>query len=278
MGLRTGYGGYTLAYNVIGARARAAPTSMIDTVPFDVAFEISPAAVDRIVDVTLEMASEDGLEEMDDLFDCLRALAQLGAFSAEESRQPPTAAWQSAPAIRGARWRRSLVLHGVHASFWRVLLQMCVQCHYHLAPLHSVTVMDGSALRDDVPVGDVLGVPYLRAPRDLPFRLARSGAAAGDVVAIRATAAFPFDEASFDEMKKAFEDWGSLVYVGGFASPHAAMDDYQLERVEVGRLHPTLIECAAIGWTAPSAALDCAIRLAVGLHRTVIPIVELETE
>jgi hypothetical protein len=252
---------------------------MIETIPFDVAFEISPAATGGVVELTLEMVSEDGLEEMADMVDCLRALAELGAFSpGDVSDAAPDVAWLSSPVVHGARWQRSLLLRGVHASFWRVLLQMCVQCHYHLAPIQRLLAIEPSVVGNEMPVGDVLGVPYLRAPRDVPFRLTASSPAAGDVVAIRATTSAPIDDASLDAMKKAFEDWGSLVYVGAFASPDAAMEEYQLERVEVGRLHPTLIECAALGWNAPTAALECAVRMAAGLHRAVMPIVELEIE
>jgi len=39
----------------------------------------------------------------------------------------------------------------------------------------------------------------------------------------------------------AFDDWGSLVYVGGFASAGAAIEEYQLERVEVRRLHHAVV-------------------------------------
>jgi hypothetical protein len=251
--------------------------TMIDTIPFDVVFEVSPPLAGKTVELTLEMASEDGLEEMIDMFDCLCALTQLGAFTADEGR--PGAVWESEGTTRDALWRRYLSLGDVDKSFWRVLLQMSVQCHHHLAGIKRLSVREEKSAGMSVSVWELLSAPYLPAPRVLPFRLVRSDGVVRDVIAIRATTAVPIDDdEAFSDMKKAFEDWGSLVYVGGFASADAPLEEFQLSRVEVGRLHTTLIECAAIDWNAPKEALDCVIRICCGLHDRVVPIVELEIE
>ena len=251
---------------------------MIDTIPFDITFEVSPPFAGRTVELTLEMASEDGLEETTDMFDCMCALAQLGAFTPDMAEGRAGAAWASEETVRGALWRRSLSVGDVDTSFWRVLLQMSVQCHYHLAEINRLSVTDATSRGLSVSVWDLLNAPYLPSPRLLPFSVVRPGEVIRDVVAIRATTAAPIEDAAFGVVKKAFEDWGSLVYVGGFASADAAMEDYQVDRVEVGRLHATLIECAAIGWKAPNEAIDYAVRLCGGLHRSVVPIVEVEVE
>jgi hypothetical protein len=251
---------------------------MIDTIPFDMVFDASPPFAGRTVELTLEMESEDGLEEMADMFDCLCALAQLGTFSDVLSDEPPPAAWASEAYVRGAVWRRALALGRLDPSFWRVLLQMAVQCHYHSAPIERLFVRDASPHGAFVSVGDLLNAPYLPSPRHLPFKLVRADDPVRDVVAIRATAASLVGDEAFAAIKKAFEDWGSLVYVGGFASAAAAIEDYQIDRFEVGRLDLTLVECAAFNWNAPQEAIDYAIRLCGGLHRHVVPIVEVEVE
>ena len=250
--------------------------TMTDTIPFAVVFEVSPPFARKTVGLTLEMESQDGLEEMIDMIDCVCALAHLGAFTADDER--PGTAWSSEATIQGALWRRQLSLGDIDPSFWRVLLQMAVQCHHHLAGIKRLVVGEGSFHGLSVSVRELLSAPYLPAPRQRPFTLVRPDDVVGDVVAIRTTTAVPIDDEAFAEMKKAFEDWGSLVYVGGFASADTPIEASQLQRVEVGRLHPTLIECAAIGWDAPTEALDCAIRMCRGLHDRVVPIVELEVE
>ena len=252
---------------------------MIDTIPFDIVVDASPPFAGRTVELTLEMDSEDGLDETADMFDCLCALAQLGTFSANPaSDDHPAAAWASEPHVRGSVWRRALAFGEIDTSFWRVLLQMTVQCHYHLAPIGRLFVRDSSPHAAFVSAGDLLTAPYLPSPPHLPFSLVRAEEAVRDVVAIRATAASPVGDEAFAAMKKAFEDWGSLVYVGGFASADAAIEDYQIDRVEIGRLDRTLVECAAFSWNAPREAIDYAIRLCGGLHHHVVPIVEVEVE
>jgi hypothetical protein len=210
------------------------------------------------------------------MFDCLCALAQLGAFTPDGGRA--AAVWESDGTISGTVWRRSLSVGDIDGSFWKVLLQMCVQCHYHLAPICRLSIRDGNPHGPLAAVWDPLSAPPLAAPRQLPFRLVKSEDAPGDIVAVRATTAMPIDDQALGDLKKAFEDWGSLVYVGGFAGADAPLDEYQLERVEVGRLHDALVECAAIGWNAPLAAIDCLLRVCKGLHSNVIPIDELEIE
>src|ERR1041384_2112987 len=148
---------------------------MIDTIPFDIAFEASPPFAGRTVVLTLEMASDEGLEDMADMFDCLRALAQLGTFSANpaiDDRQ--AAAWASDAHVTGSVWRRALALGHVDASFWRVLLQMATQCHYHLAPIDRLLVRDSSPHDAFTSAGDLLTAPYLPSPVHLPFRLVRA--------------------------------------------------------------------------------------------------------
>jgi len=252
---------------------------MIDTIPFDIVFDASPPFAGRTVELTLEMESEDGLEETTDMFDCMCALAQLGTFSANLARdERPAAAWASEALARGSVWRRALAFGDIDPSFWRVLLQMAVQCHYHLAPIDRLFVRDLSPHDAFVSAADLLSAPYLPSPRNLPFRLVRAEEPVRDVVAIRATTDSLVGDDTFAAMKKAFEDWGSLVYVGGFASADAAIEEYQIDRVEVGRLDLTLVECAAFSWNAPQEAIDYAIRLCGGLHRHVMPIVEVEIE
>jgi len=249
---------------------------MIDTIPFEIAFDVSPPFARKTVELRLEMASEDGLEEMIDMFDCVVGLAQLGAFSAGGSRIATV--WGGEATIRGALWRRELSVGDVDQSFWRVLAQMSVQCHHHLAEIERLFVGEDGFDGVSVPVTHLLTTPYLPAPGPLPFSLVRPDDVGGDVVAIRATTAVPIDEEMFEDLKKAFEDWGSLVYVGGFADAGAPIAEFQLARVEVARLHDTMIECAAMGWNAPDEALDCVIRMCQGLHDHVVPILELELE
>ena len=197
---------------------------MIDTIPFDIVFEVSPPFDGRTVELTLEMASDDGLEETTDMFDCLCSLAQLGTFDADSaSAERPAAAWASEAQVRRSVWRRALTVGHVDTSFWRVLLQMATQCHYHLAPIDRLFVRDLSPRGTFVSAGNVLNAPYLPLPRHLPFRLVRAGDAVRDLVAIRSTAVSPVDDDAFAAMKKVFEDWGSLVYVGRFASADQAI-------------------------------------------------------
>ncbi len=155
---------------------------------------------------------------------------------------------------------------------------MAVQCHHHLALIERLSVRDVRFEGRTASVWELLDAPYLPAPRQLPFKLVRPDDPIRDVIAVRATTAVPVDDELFGEMKQAFEDWGSLVYVGGFASPDGPIDEYQLDRVEVGRLQPTLVECAAIGWNAPLEAIDCLLRVCGDLHHRVVPIVEVEVE
>jgi len=161
---------------------------MIDTIPFDIVFDASLPFAGGTVELTLDMESEDGLEETADMFDCLCALAQLGTFSSDVvSDDRPPAAWASEPHVRGSVWRRTLALGSLDASFWRVLLQMAVQCHYHLAPIDRLFVRDLSPHDAFVSAADLLSAPYLPSPRNLPFRLVRAEEPVRDVVAIRAT-------------------------------------------------------------------------------------------
>lgn len=252
---------------------------IISTIPFDIVFDVPLSFAGRQIELTLDMTSEDGLEEMADMFDCLCGLAGLGAFSqADVGNGASAAAWVSPATQRGARWQRTIAMHDVHVSFWRVLLQMCVQCHYHLAPIYRVAIRADDTTDRAADVRDVLSAPYLPTPRHMPFTVVGLDEAIEDAVAIRATTSVPIDDDVFETLKKAFDDWGSLVYVGGFAGADAPIEEFQLERVEVGRLHPALIECAAIGWNAPKVAIDHAVRMCGGLHYTTVPIVEVEVE
>lgn len=250
---------------------------MILAIPFDIEFDVSARFAGTVVELSLEMATEDGVEEMGDMFDCLCLLARLGTFSAREPGGP-AAAWTSEAISRGAWWARTLSLGDVDLSFWRVLLQMSVQCHYHLASIHRLSVRGLDSAAASISVRDAINAPYLPEPSHVPFTVTAPAVVSGDLVTIRMTTAVPMDDDLFADVKKAFEDWGSLVYVGGFAESGSAIEEYQLERVEVARLHSTLVECAAFGWNAPREALAHAVRLCRGLHQLLVPIVEVEIE
>jgi hypothetical protein len=257
---------------------------MSPRLPFDVAFDVVAPFENAPVHLELEMAGEDGLDETVDMLACLVSLTQLGVFAADDVGRPrPGASWTARGEPTGERWQGELLLHSVGISFWRVLLQMCTQCHHHMAPIAALRIRDrrvGSAARrvDGLTLGQALQAPYPGPPARPPFRLIRRESHDSGIVLLRLTTSSPIDDAALAGVRQGIEDWGSLIYVGGFADAGQPMDEYHLDRVDVGLIHPTLVEAAFVGWNSQPAALDGLVTVCAGLSRAVVPVEELELE
>jgi hypothetical protein len=233
------------------------------------------------VEFAVSMPSGNGLEDIADLVDCLCSMSQIGSFarSFNEVRQS-SAIWSSEGNVTGDCWKRRASLKRLDPVFWRILVQMFVQCHFHLAPFKRVLIQEANALNDSLPIDQFLGADYAKRFSPLPFRLidSRVEGEKDDFLAVRVQTAQPLTEKTTALFKKTFEDWGSVLYVGGFSPATDSMTSLPLERVQVSQLHSKLLEGAVRAWDGPEEAIDWLINVCCGLHAFGAPIEELEIE
>ncbi len=250
--------------------------------PFAVSLELHPPLHHKTAAVELTLAQGESLEEYADMVECLCDLSNLGAFAETGPLLKDSRALLSKKASSGARtWAGTIKFAHVHASFYRVLLQLVTQCHHFIEAVAGLKVTElGHEFerRTSLAVENVASIPYSKRFGGLPFTLIASESLATEMNAVRLKFPRSIAEKEYEAIRKALEDWASLVYTGGFASPFHSLDTYQLQHVEVAKIHNSLVECAVSGWNADAAAIDFLINLCCGLHANILSIEELEIE
>ena len=235
------------------------------SLPFPVVFQLDRASGAQSVRVEVEPVEPDNAADYGDLVDCLCHLTNLGVF--EHGGSHVGTASLETEGITDGRWSGVIRLSSESLPMWRVLLQMFVQCHYTMGALHRL-VITGERRTPSGPetIATALEAPYPRARQDLPFGLRRTDAAVGTPLVSRVTLARVPSEQAIETLRKAFEDWATSVFVGGFYPPDREMNEYQHSGAVVSRLSPLVVECVVGGWNGPSVAIDALVNLFGGLH------------
>ncbi len=250
--------------------------------PFAVSLELHPPLHLKTAAVELTLVEGEALEEYADMVECLCDLSGLGAFAETElTLKESRANLNKSKASNSRTWTATINFAHVHAGFYRLFLQMLAQCHHFLEAVAGLKVVElGQPFeqRTGLAVENVANLAYGKRIERLPFVLVETESSVTEINAARLKFPRPISEKEYETIRKALEDWASLVYTGGFASPFRSLDTHQLLRVEVAKIHHSLVECAVSGWNADAAAIDFLINLCCGLHANVLSMEELEIE
>lgn len=241
---------------------------MTEHLPFEVRRSALGTEVPGSHRVTVSASSSDTLDELADLLEALCACSRFGCFVDSDTADPGVKIDTDAGVSEG-QWTGTLRGGGLHSSFWRVFLQLCVQYHRCIAPVTSV----------DIPADPqaVLASSYLAPTRDDLVEVRRDHVTSGSQTVIRLDSKGWTPETRA-QVATAFEDWGSIVYCGGFVPVDERLDETPFDDLTVSRVGPERLECILAGWRSTKAALDSAMDLCIGIHRFVQPLESIEVE
>lgn len=249
---------------------------------FAVSLEFLPPLHRKTVAVELILSEGESLEEFSDMVACLCDLSGFGAFAENEDQvKDSRAQLNDSKAPNPRTWTATITFSHVHFDFFRIFLQTLAQCHHFVEPVVSLKVSDLAlphGHRFSLSVEEIVNASYVKRFDRLPFAVVQAEGITNEINAVRLKTRRPVSVKEYEVARKVFEDWASLVYTGGFASPFRSLDTFQLLKVKVTKIHNSLIECAVFGWNADQAAIDFLINVCYGLNAKVFPIEELEIE
>lgn len=241
------------------------PASSSTELPFELALS---ERADASWPVTIDAGDEETASEIADLLDGLCAISRLGCLVTPPGHVGGASLRPSAT-LDGRQWTGEVEALALDPAFWRVFLQMCAQYHHVVAPIRRVTLGTG--------MHHPLAAPYPAAPLIDEVEIVRAAIEPETPAVIRLDAT-SWSSESADAARRAFEDWGSVVYAGGFHPVSPAMEESAFDDLAVNVLGRTRLECVMRGWRSVDAAIDCALALCVGIHRLVQPLSRVEVE
>ena len=238
--------------------------NMSSRLPFELGLSGGTDVRPELCPICIHAQTDESAAEVADLLDALCTLTHFGCFNvASGAKILPGAK------IERGRWVGELSVRGVHPAFWRVFLQMCSQYHRLVSPINRVEL--------DIHQMAPLDASYPTAPPSIPFHVERAAIRPNTPAVIRLDAvSWPTD--ALDNIRGAFEDWGSVVFSGGFFPADQEMDEPPFDTLSVNLLGRTRLECVAVGWRSIDAAVDCALALCLGMHNFIQPLLRVEIE
>jgi hypothetical protein len=157
--------------------------------------------------VTIQADSDEAADELADLLEAMCVLARFGCFGTWPGGEEQSVKILPGATVAHRRWAGELSAFAPDPALWRVYLQICAQYHRIISPINQVELGVGRM--------EPLALPYPSAPGSFPFFVERVAVQPETPAVIRLDAKSWSAEA-VEKARIAFEDWGSVVYAGGF--------------------------------------------------------------
>lgn len=243
--------------------------TMPSDLPFKLTFATGAGVRTKSCSVTIQTDSDEAADELADLLEAMCVVAGFGCFGTWLGGGEQSVKILPGASIAHGRWVGELSAHAPDPAFWRVYLQICAQYHRIISPINHIELGVGRI--------EPLAVPYSPAPSSFPFVVERDAVQPETPAVIRLDAK-SWSPETVEKARIAFEDWGSIVYSGGFFPPNLEMDEPPFDMLRVNLLGQTRLECVAEGWRSNDAAIDAALALCVGIHNSIQPLIRAEVE
>ena len=237
--------------------------------PFEFGLTSRPGLSYETSRVVINAFTDEAADDIVNLLDGLCSITRLGCFSNSPDRIGRDARILPRPKLANGLWEGELSLLRVHPAFWRVFLQMCSQYHYLVTPIDRVEI--------SMEEPDPLSIPYPSAPLVTAFQVERISIKPETPAVIRLDAE-SWSPENFEKVRLAFEDWGSIVFAGGFFPADVELELPQFDALKVNLLGHTRLECVVAGWRSTDAAIDAVLALCSGIHSSIQPLSCVEVE
>jgi hypothetical protein len=221
-------------------------------------------------EVAISALNDEAVDDIVDLLEGLCSITRLGCFRWFPIEVDQAAKIVTRPKRVSGLWEGELFLRGVHPAFWRVFLQMCTQYH------HLVSPVDRIQLSMDSP-RDPLSIDYPKEPMVTLYQVERI-AIQPETPAIIRLDAESWSPENLEKVRLAFEDWGSVVFAGGFFPADQELELPQFDAMKVNLVGLTRLECVVVGWRSTESAIDTALSLCSGIHSSIQPLSRVEIE
>lgn len=180
----------------------------------------------------------------------------------------------------GNRLAASIDAYDVQPGAWRVLLQMLWHCR-EMEPFDAIELVGrGSALSTvpnvAAPSAVLQDYPPVFAQHALPLAVGFSDL--DESLTLSVSCRSNLTKADLASLARAVDDWGSLVYVGGFTAPSVAIDAPLLDKPNVVRQGWSAFDVNVPFWTPNADAAASLLNLLLAQHaRLSIEWIQLET-
>ena len=190
-------------------------------------------------------------------------LASIGAFALTRQKVGVSHLGVSIARQQGALEAKISARH-LHPGAWRVLLQLIGHCH-QMEPYQdfSLQAIESSSFAQGKPVVQS-DYPELFAHNDSLLRYA-SESALSDDLCIRLTSIRELSSVEVRSIGELIDDWGTVVYAGGFSDVGNTIDSPLLNKPNTYRVGQREVEIAVSEFTSHPHAWFSLINLSLAL-------------
>lgn len=244
--------------------------------PFDVELPVPGASVD--VAARFEVEAMDGSASMAPVGWVIELFKRAVAAAMFSGGRAAGLDVTSASGVRAGALEQQWRLCGVDAGAYRVLLNLLDVVHANLTSLRAVRLRDDSRPPNSLGRREIYELSYPRWSRPVPFELSLKQRLIGakDVL-VRIEFARPLDDEEFSRAEAVFVTWTHLITHGGYQNQCGEIElDDAIVCSQTYMATPDTVEHEFVRAVGEMAAFEALLNLAVGLHRTLVPVTRFE--
>lgn len=170
------------------------------------------------------------------------------------------------------------VARQLHLGAWRILLQMLCHCH-EMEPYQALTLKSADALTGDKLNWQQILTQAYPEPFVLPgihYKIDQTAFSSKDF-SLRIECGREIAKDELSSISQRVDDWGTLVYTGGFTPVAQDIEEELLNKPNTYLLGPKTIEISVSAWIGEPEAISTLLNLALALSNN-LPVVSVELE
>lgn len=167
----------------------------------------------------------------------------------------------------------------LHPAAWRVLLQMLAHCHA-IEPYDTAVWVDGlvaMARPAESAPKPALQQAYPQVLQASMLEIGSDVRQLDDSLSLAVTCERKLSKGDLDKLSSLVDDWGSLVYVGGFTPITVPIDAPLLNKPRIVRQGPNAFDVSINSWSPNADALAVLVNLLIAL-KTALSIGSIKLE
>ena len=170
---------------------------------------------------------------------------------------------------RGSSLEARLCARHLHPGSWRIVLQLLAHCH-SMEPYDSIALVDAFDTSSPSPAQHfaqplALTQPYPPILEAASFVGAGAEGDLGESLSLAMASTRELSRVELQKLSSLVEDWGSLVYVGGFTPAAEEIEAPLLDKPDVVRQGWSAFDVSIRNWSPNAAALAILVNLLIAL-------------
>jgi hypothetical protein len=256
------------------------------TIEFAAEINISDPTGECVVAFDARATNADCRGRIENVLDVFIRCTAAGMFSLDSgNRRTPLESLprepSDGPTSIGATWR----LSGTQRGAFRLLLNMLSATHRATGCIAAVTMTSPPTDHARIGLRDVLNAPFPQRPADLPFSfVAHVDLQEAREPVIRCEFARAVEEHELARLVLLFQLWDSLTLHESYGIVEGGSDnaDQDVEEIILSQpaylAAPETFEHVFYEFSAPAAAFDALLNMAIRVHHLLCPLVSLQIE